>query len=363
MVCAYLRWSCVLLVAFLVVDCLPQLPLCSPNGDTFGRWVDVGLYHNTTEIQNEVAQKFVLGGPAAALNFSQLWIPDNCSVHRFTNDSVHMLVNFMFEKNITTPPFRVIFLGDSATRGLVNGWSRLMAGSELLGPCENDICGKDANLPPSHKNTHQLRNVFFGEDIEASFMYIKTFTDRFSNWMVEGNINKKPHAVVVNTGAWDFDGVARRHIGEVAAEHCNSEEMERVSQIRAQGTIRNYFLEEGDLAKHLGVRAIYRTNHYNTRFGVHCADDRFLAALNGTHWEVWDNTRISKDVWTTTGGDGFHFDRHRVHSYRHHQQLIDWAIEAGKPVPGMLEMQLTQSMLHMLFHDALKAFLDEGRTM
>jgi hypothetical protein len=361
---AMISWALVLaLLTQLIAEGAGALPLCGSNADTYGRWVDVDLYHNTSEIQAEATNKFALGGPGEALNFSRIWIPDDCSIHRFTNHSIHRLVTYMMERNRTTTPFRTIFMGDSATRGLICGWTRIMSGSELYGPCENEICGRESHLAITHKDTHKLYNVYFGENIEVTFMYIKSFTDKYSNWMVEGNINKKPYAVIVNTGAWDFDRIARQHMGEVAAEECNTDEMERASLLRTQPSIQNYFLTAGDLAKQLGVRTIYRTNHYNNRFGVHCADDRFISMLNGSNWEIWDNTRITKDVWRQFTRDGFHFDRHRTHTVRHHQLIVASAKEEGFMVPGMLEMQMTQSMLHALFHDALRAFIAEGLTL
>jgi hypothetical protein len=203
----------------------------------------------------------------------------------------------------------------------------------------------------------------FGENIELSFMYIRSLTDRYTNWMVEGNIGKKPYAVVVNTGAWDFDHIARQHMGEVASETCDSPEAEAVSLKRAQPSIQANMAEYGKLAKSLGVRAIYRTNHYNCRFGVHCADDRVLAALNGTDWEIWDNRGVSKAVWWLQTRDGFHFDRHRVHTRKHHQQVRELALEMGTQMPGMLESQLAQSLLFALFRDTLQEFVDKGLTI
>lgn len=341
------------------------LPLCGVGEDTYGRWVRTEDYHKSTQIQKEVADRFILGGPGEALNFTKIWIPNNCSTHRFTNHTLHKVVDRMIRTHRIAPPFRLIVLGDSATRGLICGLSRLIAGSEMFGPCENQICGSEGHLSMSHKDTHKLANVMFSPTMELSFMYIRSFTDRYTNWMVEGSINKKPYAVLVNTGAWDFDHIARQHMGETAAEQCDSPEMEAASQRRVLPSIKQAMWENGQLAQQLGVRAIYRTNHHNNRFGTHCADDKFLAMLQdgpGSGWEIWDNTRISQEVWVNQTYDGFHFDRHRIHTWVHHHQHLAWAIDMQYEVPGMLEMTLTQSMLHLLFRDVLQEIVDERVT-
>jgi len=47
--------------------------------------------------------------------------------------------------------------------------------------------------------------------------------------------------------------------------------------------------ELGEAAHKAGVRLIYRNNHYNFRFGAHCADDRIESALQGTYSTVLHN--------------------------------------------------------------------------
>jgi hypothetical protein len=107
------------------------------------------------------------------------------------------------------------------------------------------------------------------------------------------------------------------------------------------------------------VRAIFRGNHYNARFGVNCADDRLIQMLNGTGWEWWDNRRISQDVWRTQSSDGFHFDRWNDHSVAQHVAHREAELASGREAPGMLEMQFAQSLLHRLFRDELQRILDE----
>jgi hypothetical protein len=62
------------------------------------------------------------------------------------------------------------------------------------------------------------------------------------------------------------------------------------------------------VATGLNVRAIYRSSHYNTRFGLNCADDRVQVMLNSTEWEWWDNRRLSADVWRTQNWNSVHFE-------------------------------------------------------
>ena len=191
-------------------------------------------------------------------------------------------------------------------------------------------------------------------------MYILSLVDQYTGWMVENNVGKKPYAVVVNTGAWDFNSIARHHMGDIANDLCDAADMEQVSVRRAQPSIRDMMHETGGQATALGVRAIYRTNHHNARYGSHCADDRFLAAIEGSGWEVWDNRRISHGVWWHQTTDGFHYDRENVHTVEQHiQQRRNMTLQ-GKGASGMLEMQLTQSLLHLLFRDVLQELMDQG---
>lgn len=211
----------------------------------------------------------------------------------------------------------------------------------------------------SHKRTHSLEDVSFGPNLTFSFMYIKTLTDKYPNWMVESSIDKKPFAVVVNTGAWDFDHVAR--LGAKATPECGPEQTEehRIASVRVAPAIVAFMKENGKLAQERGVRAIYRNNHYNYRFGALCADALVEAAIQDTPWEIWDNRRMSKDVWEKETYDGFHFDRHRIHTVAHHKQLIELNREMNKDVPGALEIQFAQSLLFLLFHDEVQEYADK----
>lgn len=104
------------------------------------------------------------------------------------------------------------------------------------------------------------------------------------------------------------------------------------------------------LAREFDVRLIYRTNHYNTRFGVLCADKQFETLLTGSIYEIWDNKRISRNIWKTQTYDGFHFDRTYIHSIEQHiEKLSYWVGD----FPGQLEIQLAQSLLNSIFYDVI----------
>ena len=190
-----------------------------------------------------------------------------------------------------------------------------------------------------------------------------SLTEESTRLIVENAILKQPYLVVMNTGAWDFQNISRLHVRQVASDLCDSADMEQVSVRRAQPSIRAMMHETGREAQALGVRAIYRTNHHNGRFGSHCADDRFLAAIEGSGWEVWDNRRISHGAWRYQISDGFHFDRWEARSKEQHIQQRHNQTQQGRGAPGMLEMQLTQSLLHLLFRDVLQELMEQGLTL
>jgi hypothetical protein len=356
---AMMAWLLFSLLLLLQTVCARHLPLCDIDGDTYGRWESLHGYENNPALQYEIAAKYIFGGPGEALNFSQIWLPHNCSVHRFTNGSFHSVLERMVRRNEIQPPYRIIVMADSAMRGILCGVMRILSGSEIYGPSENAICGSD-DLPVMsvQKHLHALANVYFGRNLELTFMYIQSLEQRYTRWMLEGNMNKAPHVLVLSTGAWDFDDMARQHIGENATLECNRE-TEPLSQARVQPAVQNAMSECIGIAKRLKVRAIFKGNHYNNRFGVNCADDRLQAMLKDTGWEWWDNRRLSEDVWRTQNWDGFHYDRWRQHTVAEHVAHREAELAQGKEAPGMLEMQFAQSLLHRLFRDELQSILHE----
>jgi hypothetical protein len=245
-------------------------------------------------------------------------------------------------------------MGDSATRGMVCGLTRILSGSEILGPCINRVCGNGAGVNPASVNAYgQYIDLDFSIHFRVTFVYIQSFYTRHFDWLLEFAITvMKPQLYLFNTGAWDFDEIARAHT-EPAAEYCDSNETENISQNRASDFVNKTMHWLGKEAKKNDVRTIYRNNHYNTRFGVHCADDKFEAMLKDTSWEILDSRRISKECYTHQNWDGFHFDRFKVNWPETHLETYNWYKEHSLEIPGQLEMQSTQSFLNMAFYDAL----------
>ena len=86
--------------------------------------------------------------------------------------------------------------------------------------------------------------------------------------------------------------------------------------------------------------------------------------LQGSGWTICDTQRISAagdpPAFTYSQTDGLHIDRKYTHTIAEHQQIRDEASAAGKPMPGQLEMQLTQSFLYRVFYDALPTLFPES---
>jgi hypothetical protein len=130
----------------------PTLRHCRLYGDTYGEWVNNPTkYTNNTGVKkNDVLKHFIGGPPAEALWFDKIWLPSKCSYHRFTSQSAEVCVKHMIDKNqirnsSSNNSVNIIFIGDSATRGIVCGISRILSGSEVYGPCINPICGGSKN--------------------------------------------------------------------------------------------------------------------------------------------------------------------------------------------------------------------------
>ena len=109
----------------------------------------------------------------------------------------------------------IVFIGDSALRGVVCGITRILSGSEIYGPCINPICGgmKDYPEPASYKNMGlSYSTEFYDGKLKITFVYVKSFYDYFRvDWVLLDIINMRPYAIVLNTGIWDFDNIARAH--------------------------------------------------------------------------------------------------------------------------------------------------------
>ncbi len=409
-----------------------NLPLCRVHEDSRGDWYNMTDLHALPieKFQSILSSRFVLPGGntdgshgvpgGLASNWSQIFLTRDCAVHRFTNHSIHHIVKHILDKKAgtignkdaatgeggvpvpvpTAAPvvksstatypneIHIYIMGDSGTRAVFCGLTRIISGSELYGPCSNTVCGTPATLPISYKQTNQYYDVSFGPSLRFTYVYIKSLlhAKTHTDWILEGAIKSKPYAIIMNTGAWDYDHIARSHMGQsITTEYCDTEETDNVSKERASDRLKNILLELGVYAKQLGVRAIYRNNHHNSRFGTNCADDRLEAILrnkagnsgtndnnllnekdvsqfvtsiaSSTGWEVWDNRHISLDVWKEQNYDGFHFDRHRVHSHPHHVGHMKYFKDRNWILPGQLEIQLAQSLLYTLFQENVEEFL------
>lgn len=344
----------VILLANLLWFGRGALPLCKQYEDKLGCWQDVSTYYTQ---QAAGMQHFALSGPGEALKFSQIWLPYNCAYHRFTAKSLHAIVDRITHK--TGNVVHLAFMGDSALRGVLCGITRILAGSEVNGPCINDICGLEHRHPRSFESEFQQFTVEFGH-LMISFAYIKSLFDSRTKAFLQEIIQQHPYAVMFNTGAWDFDLDARIHRNFTATDECTTDSHKAISKKRWSPTMAQLYKDTGILAHELDVRVVYRTTHYNHRFGYQCADKRVLKWLHNTHWEVWDNGPMSRDVWQTQSEDGFHFDRYGTHTESDHIKEREEAAQNNKELPGMLEMQLAQSLLFNLFHDAVQECLDNN---
>jgi hypothetical protein len=169
---------------------------------------------------------------------------------------------------------------------------------------------------------------------------------------------------VLTYGVWAFDHIARSPRGQEALlfydAGCSAMARPGTShRARVRSSVRGTMNECVGIAERLDVCAISRGNHYNSRFGVNCADDGLMEVLNGTGWGWWDNRRLSKDAWRTQSSDGFHFDRWNDHAVAQHIAHREVELAQGREAPGMLEMQFAQSLLHRLFRDELQRILDD----
>ena len=337
------------------------LNLCRANEDTYGMW-------NVTSMVNlrEARPYFVNGYYGEAVQFHKMWFPHNCSYHRFTQASLQAVATHLIgsgKVNAENGTLHLQFVGDSATRGIMCGIVRILSGSEMFGPADNELCGYPAKpIPPSFESENKVFDVTIG-NITISLIYIKTMESEATTQTLEANIAKKPYAIILNTGAWSFWGfpIKPSPTGQrLPGAECDSPIYQRGKNSRLQESSKAAYARAGQLGHDLRVKMIYRTNHYNVRYGVNCADGDLLPILTERKWHIWDNTRVSKDVWAAQTYDGFHFDRTLIHTEAEHLQHIQQAVHGHVELPGMLEMQFAQSLLHYLFRDTIQEFITKG---
>jgi len=357
----------VILVAFAGFCCAKSFDLCKVNEDTHGSW------HVTSLVNlREASRHFVDGYYGEAVQFSKMWLPHNCSYHRFTNASLQAVASHL----VTSGKYRsknnklhLMFMGDSITRGIVCGIVRILSGSEMFGPSSNVFCGHPGDPhPPSHDKENKQFIVDYG-NIIISFVYIKVIEPGFEASMqaLEMNVFQKPYSLVLNTGAWSFwlYPIKPTPVGTrlLPGDDCETPMYIGAKEKRTQVLTQEAFARAGKLGEELGVKMIYRTNHYNVRFGVNCADGELIPLLRERKWDIWDNTRISKDVWQEQTYDGFHFDRTLIHTEKEHKEIINHALQHHLELPGMLEIQFAQSLLHYLFRDTIQDLITKGITL
>jgi hypothetical protein len=344
-----------------------QLQPCERYGDTHGSWYASGkTKEDGTNYMQDVPDKhrkahFNNGFIGTAENFTNIWLPRGCSYHRFSAEEIYECANITREtmnvaKNTAVNHLEMIFLGDSALRGILRGIGRILAGNEVTGPNVNAICGGtvQSGRPVSAESAGTLFSLEY-QNLRITFGYVKIFHDKYFQSSWHQTLSRKPYAVVVNSGAWDFDRFSRAHSHDDVSldprlDHCQSNESLAISSLRSNSAMNRTILEMSDDSKNLNFRLIYRNNHHNGRFGCYCADEKFEALLHGTNWEVWDNSRMSNESWVEQTWDGFHFDRTRIHSVDDHISNRQFSLGKGWEYTGQLEMQFAHSLLNALFH-------------
>jgi hypothetical protein len=366
-----------------------KLPKCKLYEDTHGSWEAVPT---TEEARKEFdARHFFHGGGGYAYWFDKIWVPSTCSYHRFTNETLYKCIDYQLEsrrsriareKNETAAAgkkksprrskeeiyhdttFELNLMGDSALRGITCGITRIVEGNEYEGPCDNVVCGGTGHLHPLSAGNafgHPF-SIDYSPLLKVTFTYVTTFFYQHFDWLLEWEVSaNKPNVLIMNTGAWDFDSIARemneRNVYAAEDGECRWKNETEVSIKRASQWVDNVIVHEyGAYAKSNDVRLIYRGNHYNARFGPHCADTKLQKLFEDDKaqaWEVWDNARISKDAWKAQTWDGFHFDRNNIHSTEQHLYNVAQFGGAGREKPGAMEMQLAHSLLNSVFHECL----------
>jgi len=345
------------LLSLLWVWSLAQhLPPCEKGKDSYGEWIPVSELSRSELLMKDYERHFYGGKSGEAKEFGSVWVPAGCSMHRFTNATVHLAVQHLISKhNYNENRVHLLFMGDSASRGIFCGLVRLLSGSEVYGPCYNTVCGDWIRNAVSTSSIGKYFDTDFGDNFRITFVYIESFYVHHFDWALEFAVTVvQPSHLILNMGAWDFDAIARAHMNETASPYCDSNETRAISDRRADAFTNETMWLFGNKAKEFGNRVIYRNNHYNKRFGVFCADEKFEALLKGSPWEVLDSRRISEKVWLYQNWDGFHFDRFKQDTPEHHKLGHDYDEKVNKTYfLGMMEMQFVQTMLNSVFYEAL----------
>lgn len=241
----------------------------------------------------------------AALDFTDVWLPHGCSYHRFTNSTLHQCAAYFIEKqpksdgymlpNSSDLPmnngigdgrgfFHIAVIGDSLSRGILCGIFRLLSGTELLGPVYNNICGDGATfrIPMTYTNKNQCRHVVYG-NIMVTFCYFMYLMDPPALIKFRQVIAHRPYAIVYNSAAFDFQNYSvvnhRMNIQTDPFTHnCSAlglgADLEPIVKMRVSPERVQTLLMLATEARAIGIRPIYRNNHFNSRFSAYCADER-----------------------------------------------------------------------------------------
>ena len=336
----------------LTTSTLKSWPHCKLYGDTAGKWV-----HTKNISLEEVKLSFVDNEPGEALLFDRVWIPNDCSYLRFTNESIYKAVEYTRQLyNLST--LNIVFMGDSASRGILSGITRILSGSEIYGPCDNPICGGENFRIPNVDTMHGYFEEKY-QNLLLSFIYVKSWLSNHLDWDLEFAVTmKKPLILVLNTGCWDFDVLARAAANHEFSPYCEGMDtayyyQNEIENKRNQQWIFDVMNWLGNVSAQNGNRLIYRNNHFNRRFGALCADQKFEENLHNKtlNWEILDSRNISEHIWRYQCIDGFHFDRSHLHSREAHEKFYTEFKNKGKEAHGMMEIQFGQAFLNAAFHD------------
>ena len=215
-------------------------PRCTLYADTHGEWVSI----SDRRVTNYSLFSSIFSGDVpkdgSMMAFNKVWIPNNCSYHRFTNNTINFCVNrkiSLYHKSMSNHKiFSIAIFGDSGIRGILCGITRLIAGSEIYGPNENAICGgKGFGDPVSVKSQLIYNDIkFYGGKLLITFTYVKDFLRNLEKSIMT-LIRENYNIIILNTGTWDFYKVPRYYYSNSRniTEHCATNESMEVSKGRS----------------------------------------------------------------------------------------------------------------------------------
>ena len=366
-------------------------PLCKQYHYDRGTWHEKNTLLSTPEGSRELYRHYALLGPGKALHWDYVWLPDNCSYHRFTSRTVNHFLDKLRHSskgsNFPREDVEIVVIGDSGIRGILCGLGRLLNGSEIYGPNDNLICGGSTGTPISMDNVSDFYSVQLTPHFKMTFRYIfglnknvnNSFDEFFMpNLLYEYVRDHRPYAFFLCTGIWDFEYLWKYHnyTHNWLEDSCITPEAKEVAELRASPAILDFFRNMSSLARTTDTRLIYRTNHLNYRYPAQCADsillERLLKQQEGPEyqrvdpavfphllrpWEIWDNYAITNSslVREFYIDFSFHYDRIPIHTVADHENL--YISHPTLKHCGTLETQLTQLFLNTLFYpEILKAF-------